>query len=140
MKVLFISSFSPIVSDPADSREFYAGKLGVPLDKGEGDYVFTDTFEGAKHFGLWPLRDAARSCFGTDTWPDDVVVPQASVEFEVEDVEAAAAELVDAGLELVHPVKTEPWGQVIARLLSPDGLLVGVTWVPWYHPTDGKDE
>ncbi len=133
MKVLFISSFSPIVADPAASREFYVGQLGVPLDKGEGDYIFTDTFEGAKHFGLWPLRDAAQSCFGTDIWPDHVPVPKASVEFEVEDVEAAAAELVDAGLALVHPVKTEPWGQIIARVLSPDGLLVGVTWVPWYH-------
>jgi catechol 2,3-dioxygenase-like lactoylglutathione lyase family enzyme len=133
MKVLFVSSFSPIVADPAASREFYVGRLGLPLDKGEGDYIFTDTFEGAKHFGLWPLHEAAQSCFGTDTWPADVPVPQASVEFEVPDVEAAATELVDAGLELIHPAKTEPWGQVIARLLSPDGLLVGVTWVPWYH-------
>jgi hypothetical protein len=27
----------------------------------------------------------------------------------------------------------EPWGQTTARLLSPEGLLVGVTYTPWMH-------
>jgi catechol 2,3-dioxygenase-like lactoylglutathione lyase family enzyme len=132
MKVLFVSSFSPIVSDPGASRAFYADALALPLDQGQGDYVFTDSVEGVKHFGLWPLAHAAQSCYGTDQWPDDVPVPQASIEFEVEDV-AAAAELEATGYRLVHGSKTESWGQTIARLLSPDGLLVGVCYTPWMH-------
>jgi len=30
----------------------------------------------------------------------------------------------------------EPWGQTTSRLLSPEGLLVGVTFTPWMHDHD----
>lgn len=30
------------------------------------DYLSMDGFGGVKHFGVWPLRMAAQSCFGTD--------------------------------------------------------------------------
>lgn len=90
-------------------------------------------FGGAKHLGVWPLADAARSCFGSDTWPAEVPVPQATLELEVDDVESAAAELVAAGHSLVHGPRTEPWGQTIARLLGPEGLLVGVCHTPHLH-------
>jgi catechol 2,3-dioxygenase-like lactoylglutathione lyase family enzyme len=133
MDVDFVASFSPIVSDPDTSKAFYVGGLGLPIDKGEDDYVFTDSLEGVKHLGLWPLAHAAQSCFGTDRWPDDVPVPQASIEFEVTDVGGAAAELEAKGYRLVHGEKTEPWGQTIARLLSPEGLLVGICYTPWMH-------
>jgi uncharacterized glyoxalase superfamily protein PhnB len=58
-------------------------------------------------------------------------VPQATVEFEVDDVEAAAAEMVDRGYRLVHPARLEPWGQTVARLQTHDGLLVGLSYTPW---------
>ena len=83
--------------------------------------------------GRWPLADAAQSCFGSSEWPDDVPVPQATIEFEVVDVEAAATELMSLGYDLIHETRTEPWGQIIARLLGPEGLLVGVCWCPWMH-------
>jgi catechol 2,3-dioxygenase-like lactoylglutathione lyase family enzyme len=133
MKVLFVASFSPIVADPQAARTFYLAGFDLPLDQSQGDYVYGDKLGGVKHFGLWPLADCAESCFGTKTWPAHLRVPQASVEFEVEDVAAAAAELVGKGMELIHPVRTEPWGQVIARVLSPDGLVVGVCYTPWMH-------
>ncbi len=65
-----------------------------------------------------------------------VPVPTDSVEFEVEDVSAAAEELEAKGYTLVHGAKTEPWTQVTARLMSPDGVLVAVCYTPWFH----KDE
>lgn len=131
MKVLFIASFAPIVPVPSESQAFYRQGIGVPFDQSQGDYVFTEKFEGAKHFGLWPLKEAARACFGTDEWPSHVKVPQASLEFEVEDVAAAAEELAAKKHTLLHGARTEPWGQQIARLLSPEGLLVGVCYTPW---------
>jgi catechol 2,3-dioxygenase-like lactoylglutathione lyase family enzyme len=136
MQVLFVAGFSPIVDDRLASREFYAGALGLPMDHEEGEYVFSDTLSGVKHFGLWPLSQAAQSCFGTDEWPADVAVPQATIEFEVRDVPAAARELEQKGYALVHSAKTEPWGQVIARLLSPEGLLVGLSYVPSFHENE----
>ena len=38
---------------------------------------------GVKHFALWPLTQAAESCFGMDQWPVDLPVPQAWIEFDV---------------------------------------------------------
>jgi hypothetical protein len=65
-------------------------------------------------------------------------VPQASIEFEVEDAEAeavtsAAGELERAGYQLLHPARTEPWGQTVARLLTEDGLIVGISYAPALH-------
>jgi catechol 2,3-dioxygenase-like lactoylglutathione lyase family enzyme len=91
---------------------------------------------------VWPLADAARSCFGTDSWPADVGTPQATIEFEVADagaVTAAAVEVADAGHRLIHEARTEPWGQTIARLLGPEGLLVGICFTPWLHDQGLQD-
>jgi hypothetical protein len=63
--------------------------------------------------------------------------PQASIEFEVADVAAAAAELRASGHRLIHDARTEPWGQTKARLLSPEGLLVAVCYTPPFHDTGG---
>jgi hypothetical protein len=85
---------------------------------------------------VWPLAQAAQACFGTPEWPADRPVPQASVEFEVEDpaaVEAAAAELAQRGYPLLHASRLEPWGQTVARLASPENLIVGISYAPWMH-------
>jgi len=126
MNVRFAASFSPIVRDVAATRALYRDTLGVTFEGEAGDYAFTEELEGVKHLGLWPLTEAAQSCYGTPEWPADVPVPQASIEFEVDDVPAAAAELQAAGYPLIHDTRTEPWGQVIARVLDPNGLIVGV--------------
>jgi len=129
MKILFVAGVAPIVRDAPASRRFYADVLGVPLEG--DDYPHTDKLDGLRHFGLWSLADAARSCFEKERWPDDVPVPQAVIELEVEDVAAAAAEMRERGYRLLTGVKTEPWGQVVARLLTPEGLLLGLTYTPW---------
>jgi catechol 2,3-dioxygenase-like lactoylglutathione lyase family enzyme len=133
MDVLFVSSFSPIVRDPELAKALYATAFGIEFEGEVDDYRFTEHLGGVKHFGLWPLAQAAQSCFGTDAWPDDVPVPQASLEFEVDDVAVATNELEGRGYQLLHGARTEPWGQVIARLLTPEGLMVGVCWTPWHH-------
>lgn len=133
MDILFVVGFSPVVSDPAAARGFYRETLGLPLETVSGDYIAVDGFEGTKHLGIWPLADAAESCFGSRKWPDDLPVPQATIEFEVKDVRSAADELEAAGHTLIHAPRTEPWGQEIARLLGPDGLLIGLCFTPWLH-------
>jgi catechol 2,3-dioxygenase-like lactoylglutathione lyase family enzyme len=135
--VQFVTSVAPIVRDVDASRAFYRDALGLSFEGEEGDYVFTHTLEGTKHFGLWPLSEAASACFGTPEWPADIPIPQASIEFEVADVAAAAAELTAKGCRLIHEARTEPWSQVTARLLSPEGLLVAVCYTPFFH--DGPE-
>ncbi len=127
---------SAIVADAEDAKGLYRQALGVSFEGGEDDYVFTEKLPGVKHFGLWPLPEAAKACFDSEEWPTEVPVPQASVEFEVasvEDVGAAAEELRASGYRLLHDAKEEPWGQTITRLLSKDGLVVGVCYTPWFH-------
>jgi len=136
VKVKFVTSVAPIVRDVDSARSFYRDALGLSFEGEEGDYAFTHQLEGVKHFGLWPLPDAANSCFGTNEWPTDMPVPQASIEFEVDDVAAAAAELEAKGYRLIHDARTEPWGQITSRLMTPEGLLIAVCYTPSFHETD----
>jgi len=136
MKVLFCAGFSPIVSDREASLAFYEATLGIRYDRDDdSEYVSTGDLAGLKHMGLWKLSDAAEACFGSKEWPGDLPVPQATVEFDVDDVDAAAAELVAAGYSLLHEVKTMPWGQRIVHVLSPEHLLVGLTYTPALRET-----
>lgn len=129
MKPLFVATVAVVTSDQAEDLRLFAEALGQPL-AGEGDYVFTEELPGVKHFGVWPLAEAAQACFGTDTWPAERPIPQASVEFDVDDVTEAAAALGARGYQLLHPPRTEPWVQSIPRLQSPGGLIVGVRFTP----------
>ncbi len=107
MKIEFVSSFAVITRDPSASRKLYLDTLGLPLEPvggGGSDYYASEHVPGTKHFGVWPLAEAAQACFGTPDWPSTHPVPQASVEFDVPDeasVAAAAAEL--AGRRLHAP-------------------------------------
>jgi len=136
MDVLFIASVAVVTADPPASRKLFIDALGLPLE-GEGDgYYSSGSIPGSKHFGVWPLSEAAQACFGTPEWPAGRVIPQASIEVEVADAEAVAAagsELQRAGYELLHQARTEPWGQTVARLLTGDGLIVGISYAPPLH-------
>ena len=129
-EVLFIAGFGPIDRDVAVSRELYGESLGISFKEDAGGYLYTGALQGAKHFALWPLSEAARSCFGTDCWPDNIPIPQAWLEFEVENVEKATAHLESRGFRMLIKNKKEPWGQTVSRFISPEGLLVGVTFTP----------
>ncbi len=137
MDVQFVASVAPIVRDAEAARAFYGDALGLSFEGGDGTYVFTQKLDGTKHFGLWPLSEAAVACFGTAEWRSEIPVPQASIEFEVANVDAAAKELESKGYWLIHGARTEPWGQITARLLSPEGLLVAVCYTPPFH--DGSE-
>jgi catechol 2,3-dioxygenase-like lactoylglutathione lyase family enzyme len=136
MDVLFVASVAVVAADPPQSRRLFMDALGLPLE-GEGEgYYSSGSIPGSKHFGVWPLSEAAQACFGTPQWPTGRVVPQASIEFEVADPDAvatASAELERAGYELLHPARTEPWGQTVTRLLTADGLIVGISYAPAFH-------
>lgn len=137
MNVQFISSFAVVTADAEASRKLFVDSLGLPLAASkDGEYLHSENIDGAKHFGVWPLWQAAEACFGTREWPADRIRPQASVEFDVESADAvaqAADELERSGYELLHGAREEPWGQTVARLVSADGVIVGVSFVPGFH-------
>ena len=131
IKVLFVVGFGPVVREEEASRKLYADTLGISFEEMESGYLHTQKLEGVKYFALWPLSQAAESCFGTEEWPENIPVPQAWIEFEVEDVESATLELKRQGYNLVLAARKEPWGQTVTRFISPEGLLVGVVYTPW---------
>ncbi len=136
MKPSFVAGFGPIVRDIEQSRAFWGDGLGIELEEKAPGYWTNDKLGGVKAFALWPLTHPAESCFGTDAWPADLPVPAAWLELDVDSPEAvapAAAEMVGRGHRLIVETKVEPWGQTVARLLSPEGILVGIVFTPWMH-------
>ena len=137
MDIQFIASIAVITPDPQQSRELFIDALGLPLEASPGsDYFHSERIEGSKHFGVWPLSQAAQACFGTSDWPADRTVPQMSLEFEVRDadaVQSAAEELRRRGFTLLHDRREEPWGQTVARLQSEDGSIIGISFAPSLH-------
>jgi catechol 2,3-dioxygenase-like lactoylglutathione lyase family enzyme len=135
MQIKFLSTLALIAPDPPASRKLYVDALGLPLE-GDGEYRYTDQIEGSKHFAVWPLSQAAEACFGTTEWPPGRPVPQVSIEFDVADAEGvstAAQELEQDGYELLHGAREEPWGQTVARLQSPEGAIIGISYAPSLH-------
>ena len=136
VQVQFIAGFGPIVPESSASRRLYGQVLGIPFKEEEGGYLHTEALNGAKSFALWPLSQAAQSCFGKDSWPDDIPQPQAWLEFDVESVEKATSALESLGYRILVKNKKEPWGQTVSRLLAPEGLLIGITFTPSLREED----
>ena len=140
MKILFIASVAIITPEPAESRKLFMETLGLPLKRQEGsDYYFSESIGGSKHFSVWPLSQAAQACFGTTVWPSGRPIPHACFEFEVADKESvatAAEELQSKGYLLLHSVRTEPWGQTIARVQTAEGAIIGISYAPWMHEAE----
>lgn len=136
MRVSFVAGFGPIVADTDASRGFWERGLGIELEEAAPGYFTNDSLEGVRAFALWPLSQAAESTFGSPEWPADLPTPQAWLELDVESpdaVRAAVEELSAAGHRVLRGAQEEPWGQTTSHLLSPEGLLVGVTYTPWMH-------
>jgi hypothetical protein len=131
LKVLFIAGFGPVVRDKEESRKLYHDVLGIPFKEESDGYLHTETVPGAKSFALWPLTQAAQSCFGKDLWPEEIAAPQAWLEFDVENVEKATEVLRSRGYRMLVQNKREPWGQIVSRFISPEGVLVGITFTPF---------
>ncbi len=137
MRIRFIGSIGVITRSRSEGRRFFRDALELPLERAEAsDFLFSQKLEGSKYFGVWPLTEAARVCFGSKRWPAGHPVPQMFVEFEVgspASVTKAASELTSKGYTLLHAPRTDPWGQRVVRVQTGDGVIVGISYVPWMH-------
>ena len=143
MKVTFIAGFGPIIRDADDAHAFWRDGLGIAFEEPAPGYFTNDDLEGVKAFAMWPLSQAAEATFGSEDWPPDIPVPQAWIELDVESADAVGAaieELRSAGHRVLRDAHEEPWGQTTARLVSPEGLLVGISFTPWMHEHTRDDK
>ena len=131
MKVLFIAGFGPVASDVEESRRLYEDALGLAFKIEDGEYRHTEELAGANTFAVWPLSQAAESCFGSGEWPGDVPRPQAWLEFDVDDVDAATRGLEGRGYRLLVRVVGVARGRgfvraVLRTVIVPCRAIAGV--------------
>jgi hypothetical protein len=65
-----------------------------------------------------------------------ITLPQVSIELEVDSPDAvprALSELGGLGYPALHQARTEPWGQTVARIMTSEGAIVGISYAPWMH-------
>lgn len=55
------------------------------------------------------------------------------VVFTVADVDADYARMQEAGVEIVTPIETEPWGERYFQMVDPNGVVYQL--VTWVEPT-----
>jgi uncharacterized glyoxalase superfamily protein PhnB len=56
------------------------------------------------------------------------------VVFTVDDIDTEYARLRDAGVTVVTPIETEPWGERYFQMTDPNGVVYQL--VQWVEPTD----
>jgi hypothetical protein len=83
-----------------------------------------------------PDSQAAEVCFGSPEWPAGGPVPRLSIEFDVGDATAvgpAAQELEQVDTNCCIQRGRNHGGQTVARLQSPEGAIVGISYIPVFH-------
>ena len=102
------------VPDLTEAKDFYADFLGLDVEGFNlGWVVHLQTSDGRSHVQL-VTRDA--------TAPVDSVI---SVHVG-DEIEAAYEEAQRRGLEIVHPLTTEPWGVRRFFVRAPDGNVINI--------------
>ena len=118
-----------IVEDFEAAVQFYRGTLGLEVESLSEGYA-TATIPGVLHFGIWSRAEAAEATYGSPDAADRVPLGF-TIAFEVDNVTEAAQHLDNAAIKVVQPTKTEPWGQVTSRFITPSGALCEIAETPW---------
>lgn len=110
-----------LVEELARSRRFYEQLLGQQVKYDFGEDI---EFEGGfsihlkSHFQSL-LGQAVRHPTGeTGFWGE--------LYFQTNDLDPYFRSLEEAGVEFIHPVKEQPWGQRTVRLYDPDGHIIEI--------------
>jgi len=107
-----------VVADMQRSRSFYETVLGLPVIV---DFGANITFEGnfalhlQSHFQL--LIDGKEIKTGGNDF---------ELYFEYDNMDEVNVRLTNAGVELVHPMREQPWRQRVVRFYDPDRHIIEI--------------
>ena len=132
-----MASIGEIVDDMAAAVAFYRDVLGLEVEWIEGTGYAMAKVPGVVHFGIWSRESAAEATLG-DKEAASRIPLGFTVEFEVDEVQAAADTLESKGWKVLQAPRTEDWGQTTSRFLSPSGALCGVAETPWARELSGS--
>ncbi|MEI7031211.1 VOC family protein [Streptomyces pratensis] len=110
-------------TDPERSRAFYGEALGLAVHREFG----TGPERGTVYF----LGGGFLELSGRGEGPPS---PSVRLWLQVEDAEAAHAELRANGVNVLRPPLQEPWGLIEMWIADPDGVRIAVVEVPADHP------
>lgn len=107
-----------VVSDMQRSRKFYEGLLGQKVKADFGENV---TYEGdfaihleSHYSGLIDGKTITRGGNAFELY------------FEEDKLELVAEKLAGEGVELVHPLREQPWRQKVLRIYDPDRHIIEI--------------
>lgn len=120
--VLKLDQVRILVDDLPRARRFYIEVLGLEIGFENRVYVQLESDSGVS-IGLFG-REAMADAIGTEASTGDRSDRSVLI-FRVEDVDAAAAELVERGAQQVSPPTDRPlWGLRTAHFNDPEGNLI----------------
>lgn len=110
-------------TDPERSRRFYRDALGLGIFRefGSADAPGTVFFLGG---GLLEVSGRSAAPAG----------PTVELWLQVRDVHAEHARLAAAGVTIVRPPRSEPWGLIEMWIADPDDVRIAVVEIPADHP------
>lgn len=110
-----------VVEEMSRARHFYEQLLGQKVKFDFGPNV---TFQG--DFALH-LRSHFQSLLGEgQKYPVTGKANWGELYFETDELELIYQRLSDAGVEFIHAICEQPWGQRVMRLYDPDGHIVEI--------------
>jgi catechol 2,3-dioxygenase-like lactoylglutathione lyase family enzyme len=122
MDIKFLSAVI-FVKDLQAARNFYENLLGQKVATDHGVNVGYQA-----GFALWQNAHACEIIFGAETTPEPGPLGRRNFElyFETENLEPVLEQFTRAGVQFVHPLFEQPWGQRVFRVYDPDGHVVEV--------------
>ncbi len=108
------------VQDIKSSRHFYEELLDQKVLMDHGPNV---GFEGG--FAIWQIDHVQQTVFERPlSETGQLGRENCEFYFEADDLEAIWSRLSEAGVQVVHPLREQPWGQRVFRIYDPDGHIV----------------
>jgi catechol 2,3-dioxygenase-like lactoylglutathione lyase family enzyme len=121
MEIKFVSAVIMVKDIPA-SRHFYEDILGQKVLMDHGLNV---GYEGG--FAIWQKDFALKVIFNRPV-PEVTAGGSHAMEiyFETENLEEVRRKLTAAGVEFVHDLIEQPWGQRVLRVYDPDQTIIEI--------------
>jgi catechol 2,3-dioxygenase-like lactoylglutathione lyase family enzyme len=110
-----------VVEDIARSRNFYEQVLGQTVKFDFGENV---QFDGDFSIHLKPHYQMRLG--GEDTFPVTKKAHWGELYFKTDELETIQQRLNAAGVEFIHPVREQPWGERVMRFYDPDGHIIEI--------------
>ncbi len=117
------------VADVAAAIEFYRAAFGFEKrfmhEDGENAYAELDTGQTVMAFASHQVAETilADGYVKVDQSPHPIGFEMAMV---TDDVESAIERAITAGASLIAPAQQKPWGQTVAYVRAPDGMLIEI--------------